>query len=100
MTEYYGHIALAVVLVVLSAFDAVSTLQAFKRGAYEANPVMAWVQKVLPEGWIYARIAVGVFVGVGSFSVEAPYGTLLCLIGAAVWGWVVAHNYGIAWRKR
>lgn len=47
---------LAITLLVLCYFDINSTEAVLKRGTgYEANPIMAWLQEVLPTGWVYVK---------------------------------------------
>lgn len=99
MTVIYVHLMLAALLVALAVFDAISTLQAFKKGAHEANLIMAWLQNKLPKGWIYVRIGLGVAVALLSFAAPEAFGTAFCALAAMGWGYVVINNYSIAWRN-
>jgi len=46
----------AIALLILCYFDINSTQAVLKRGTgYEANPVMARLQKLMPTGWVYVK---------------------------------------------
>jgi hypothetical protein len=95
----YIFIALALLLLALAVFDAISTTQAIKRGAHEANIFMAWLMRVLPKGWVYVRIGFALAViGAAAYS---PYpGSIMLLVAAcALWAYAVKNNFDIAWNK-
>lgn len=92
--------ALAALVVALSTFDALSTRQAMKRGAREANPVMAWVQRLSPKGWPYIRLGFGIAVAAAGIIAGGTGGLILMALASAAWGYAVWNNYSIAWKKQ
>jgi hypothetical protein len=56
---------LAITLLVLCYFDINSTEAVLKRGTgYEANPLVAWLQKTFPTGWVYIKAGWMVFLAI------------------------------------
>ncbi len=95
---------LAFLLSVAAAFDAISTLQAFKRNAVEANGFMAWMQRKLPNAWPYVKFSIfgllpAALILVAFYNGSAVGATLAGIAGVAGLGYVIWNNYGIAWRK-
>lgn len=88
---------------VLTMGDVITTNLALKQpGAYEANPVMAFFQRVFGSGWMLVRLALGL-AGIAFLLLTHPegwYTTLVPLVWCLVLGWVVWHNWSIYRRNR
>lgn len=82
---------LAVVFAVLTALDIHSTRQALKKpGAYEKNPVIAWLMK-FGNAWIVVKIVVS------AFAIWMAWGNLWVMVPLiAVYAYAVRNNYKLA----
>jgi hypothetical protein len=89
-------IALVVAVTVLAAFDVHSTLRFLKAGRKEGNPIMVWLQRVLPNGWPVVRIGGAAAVALlAAFFTPAPGACLILSILCAIYLFVVLRNYGL-----
>ena len=87
----------AIVLLVLCYFDINSTEEVLKRGTgYEANPVMAWLQKGLPTGWVYVKAAVMVVLAIVVITfIPVRWAITILFILDMIYYVVVQNNYAI-----
>ena len=51
---------LAILFAVLTGLDVLTTLHGLKRGATEANPIMAAIMKLMGDAWPLVKIAAAV----------------------------------------
>lgn len=94
----------ALAVIVLQVLDMTSTLAAIRRGAREANPLVAWLMRRLGRvaGLALAK-GVGVALALALWRLDALW-ELWAL--AALYLWVVFHNRRVArrmerfWRSR
>lgn len=90
MLEFFlsWPIALAL-LALLQAADVITTIGALKRGAREANPIIAWMMGKLGDyGWIFAKLLL------------AGVGAVLCFQGNLIWGiWIMCLIYAYVVRS-
>lgn len=90
-------IVLLLALAALTVFDILSTDAALKNGAREANPAMAWLQKVLGSWWwVPKAVAVAVLLGVMFFYGPSVQAILVAFVLVMGYLYVVFHNYGVA----
>jgi len=83
-------ILIAALIVALGVVDAWVTGLVLKAGGREANPLMAWLQKVAPKYWEAMKLAVHVAVAGAVMSVpEFIYGGYLFV---AVYVFIVVWN--------
>lgn len=89
-------VILAVVGILLSVLDVVSTKAAFKNGANEANPIMAWFQRRFPTNWPYIRVGLAVLLFAAAFFAPWPVSAIGMFIVDVVYGVVVRSNFKLA----
>lgn len=81
---------LVLVFAVVTALDAATTKEGLERGLKEANPVLAWMMKVMGEA--------GLWVGFMGFGLVC----LACIVGLYEWRPWAGYALGlacIAWRS-
>lgn len=92
----FVHYALALALIIASIFDVLSTNAAINVGAYEANPLMAWFQKVLGAEWWLARIGLALAPVGLSFLLPPIYANVILFALLAFYVVTVMSNYALA----
>jgi hypothetical protein len=76
--------------------DISSTKGAIKRGAYEANPVMARLMAWFPNAWPYIKAALSLPVMLAVICFASGWTALIVLMIASVgYFYVWRHNYGV-----
>lgn len=87
--------ALFVLLVILQALDAWSTLRALKRpGTIEANPVMRWLMDKIGdlEVMLVLKVAACVAIWFAVMGLPADLGALLLIVCALPYIWAIRGN--------
>ena len=87
--------ALFALIVILQLLDIISTLRAFRAGAIEGNPIVAWIIDklgVIP-GLVVAKAATLAGVLAVMIIAPPPLPLILLLVVAAVYAWFVVRNF-------
>lgn len=90
------HYVLALALIVASYFDVDSTNKAIRKGAYEANGIMAWFQAKMGEAWWIARVGLAVVPDAITFALPHYIANVALFALLLIYAAVVQNNYSLA----
>ena len=95
-------IYLAYLVIAMQLGDVVLTYLGIKAGAREVNPIMVWLQKILPGKWTWLFLAKAVMIPliywVASHYGESANAPLVGLV--ALYAWVLANNWRVLKKQK